>query len=169
MSIDSRVEYTPVPIILLILRKMMVMGPTAYPSGELRSTGAPEASWYDVSEWFPPVSTTYLRLPSDSSPWSSVCTLFSAARLRANGLRHKAIIFGYPYVLTKKRRGIQVTNTMDNQECSAAVMQIVYRPRTFQFREVCDLSNLYYAPHNPTKHQIRHAVANMGGGKQPIV
>ena len=42
---NLRVEYTPVPIILLMLRKMMVTGPTVYPRGELRSTGAPLASW----------------------------------------------------------------------------------------------------------------------------
>jgi len=40
-----RVEYTPVPIILLIFRKMMVTGPTEYPRGEEVSTGAPDASW----------------------------------------------------------------------------------------------------------------------------
>lgn len=39
-----RVEYTPVPIIMEMFRKMMVTEPTSYPSGESTSTGAPEAS-----------------------------------------------------------------------------------------------------------------------------
>lgn len=40
-----RVEKTPVPIILLRLRKTTVIQPTEYPNGELISTGAPLASW----------------------------------------------------------------------------------------------------------------------------
>ena len=59
-----RVENTPVPIIWPILRKITVNQLMSYPSGESRSTGAPEASWYDGWESFPAVSFVNSRFPS---------------------------------------------------------------------------------------------------------
>jgi len=64
-----RAEYMPVPIILLMFRKMMVAGPTWYPSGESFSTGAPVTSWYAGRESLLAFSRVYLRLPSDNSSW----------------------------------------------------------------------------------------------------
>lgn len=43
---------------------MTVNHPTLYPSGELDSTGAPTASWYDGPDSFPPFARTYARPPS---------------------------------------------------------------------------------------------------------
>lgn len=62
VGVHVRVEKTPVPIILLKFKKITVTQPTEYPSGELTSTGAPDASWYVALEVFPPTSVVYFRL-----------------------------------------------------------------------------------------------------------
>ena len=49
---------------MLMFKKTTVTGPTKYPRGELVSTGAPEASWYDGSELFPPCATVNSSEPS---------------------------------------------------------------------------------------------------------
>lgn len=72
-----RVENTPVPIILLKFKKITVTQPTEYPSGELTSTGAPDASWYVALEVFPPISVVNCRLSlSLLSYWGS-CSVCS--------------------------------------------------------------------------------------------
>lgn len=72
-----RVENTPVPIILLKFKKITVTQPTEYPSGELTSTGAPDASWYVALDVFPPISVVNWRLSlSLLSYWGS-CSVCS--------------------------------------------------------------------------------------------
>lgn len=78
VEVYVRVENTPVPIILLKFKKITVTQPTEYPSGELTSTGAPDASWYVALEVFPPTSVVNFRLSlSLLSYWGScsVCSL----------------------------------------------------------------------------------------------
>lgn len=49
---------------VLMFRNTTVTGPTKYPRGELVSTGAPEASWYDGSESLPPRAIVNSSEPS---------------------------------------------------------------------------------------------------------
>lgn len=77
VEVYVRVENTPVPIILLKFKKITVTQPTEYPSGELTSTGAPDASWYVALEVFPPISVVNCRLSlSLLSYWGS-CSVCS--------------------------------------------------------------------------------------------
>lgn len=54
----------PVPTIFPTHMKMIVTGPTPWPSGEVVSTGALAACWKVSWLVFPPVAATYRRLPS---------------------------------------------------------------------------------------------------------
>jgi hypothetical protein len=83
VEFHARVEKTPVPIILLKFKKITVTQPTEYPSGELTSTGAPDASWYVALEVFPPTSVVYCRL---SLSLLSYCGTDSVYSLTGDGI-----------------------------------------------------------------------------------
>lgn len=75
----------------------MVIGPTEYPSGDVTSTGAPDASWYAGGAPFPDFSNTYFRLPSDNvspnggSPSDALSEVALCCRARPNGRENETI------------------------------------------------------------------------------